>query len=226
MSQKFDHPAKKVLVAGSGGTGKSTLAEELVRKHRAQWKFVYDHQGEFASRFNLDKQWTADALEEKVIRKGWICFDPLPAFPGRAPEGFSFFCQYVFGMAQHCGGTKILFCDELQMLTDNRTEPTELLTCIESGRRFQIDIFLVSSAPNSLHNRVLNGMTEVYVFNLTSDPAVAWLRGLGFDPDEVKSLDKFQYVHKEIRTGVFTRNFHPRRPTAQGGSPGPESKAN
>lgn len=220
MTQKFDHPAKKVLIAGSGGTGKTTLLEKLVRKHRAQWKFIYDHQEEFGTRFGIETQhYMLPDVEDKVCRKGWVNYNPSLDFPGDYPTGFTAFCQYIYGMAQVTNGVKILCCDEMQMLSDNRTEPTDYLKCVEGGRRLQIDVFLISSSPNALHNRVLNGMSEVYAFQLTTDPAVKWIQGLGFDAEEVKNLGKYEYVHKNIRTGQFDRNFAPKNspPPAEGG---------
>ena len=51
-------------------TGKTTLTEELMRGEKARLKFVYDHDGQFASRFNhepdLQRSGTLTRLASKA----------------------------------------------------------------------------------------------------------------------------------------------------------------
>jgi energy-coupling factor transporter ATP-binding protein EcfA2 len=201
MSQVFDHPSYKVLVTGTSGTGKSTLLESLVRRERAQWKFVYDHQGEFAARWKLPAVRTAEELEQKTLLKGWVVYDPVQDFPGRAAEGFDFFCEYIFAAAQHVRGRKLFVVDELQKLTDNRKPPEAFLTLCETGRRYQVDVFAVSQAPNRIHNAVRNQLTDVYTFRQSDDMAVKYLSENGFDAEAVRSLEKFNYIHRNLANG-------------------------
>jgi energy-coupling factor transporter ATP-binding protein EcfA2 len=205
MSQCFNHPSYKVLITGASGSGKTTLFERLVRKEKAQWKFIYDHQGEFEQRFKIKAVRSAGELEQKVIKKGWVVYDPLPEFPGRAPEGFEFFCQYVFDTMQHVGGRKLFCCDEIQNLTDNRNPPVPFLTICETGRRHQIDVFIISQAPNRIHNSVRNQLTDVYTFRQSDEAAVKYLVDNGFDGDAVRTLAEYEYLHRNLRTGEIKK---------------------
>ncbi len=202
MSQKFDHPSYKVLVTGTSGTGKSTLLQKLLAKEKAQWKYVYDHQGEFSQRWKIPSVSNADDLEEKNLRKGWVIYDPVNDFAGKAPSGFDFFCQYVFLTAKTVNGRKLFVCDELQMLTDNRNPPEAFLTICETGRRFQIDVFCISQAPNRLHNTVRNQLTDVYTFRQSDEAAIKYLADNGFDPEQVRGLAEYEYIHRNLRTGA------------------------
>lgn len=215
MNQNFDHPSYKVLVTGCSGTGKTTLFERLIRKEKAQWKFIYDHQGEFAARFNVPCVATAAALEEKTLKKGWVVFDPLHEFAERPPtkegltglqQGFEFFCEYVFLTGQNCAGRKLLCCDELQSLTDNRNPPAPLVKVCEMGQRLQIDVFCISQAPNRIHNSLRNQFTDVYTFRQSDETAIKYLVDNGFDDNEVRNLAKFEYVHRNLRTGEVKKS--------------------
>lgn len=204
QDQKYDHQSLKVMITGTSGTGKSTLLERLLRAEKAQWKFVYDHQGEFAGRFKLPVVTCCDDLEEKTIRKGWVVYDPVDEFAGRA-GGFDFFCEYVFMVSKKVNGRKLFVVDELQNLTDNRTAPVPFLTICETGRRYQIDVFTISQAPNRIHNSVRNQLTDVYTFRHSDEAAIKYLADNGFDPEAVRNLQEYEYLHRNLRTGETTR---------------------
>lgn len=201
MSQKFDHPSHKVLITGTSGTGKTELFWQKVRKERAQWKWVYDHQGEWPGRFGVQSVLTPAALEDKATRKGWVVYDPVEGFPGRVAEGFDMFCEYVFLFSKGVGGRKLFCVDELQILTDNRTPPQALLTICETGRRYQIDVYAISQAPNRIHNAVRNQFTDVYTFRHSDEAAIKFLTDNGFDGDAVRNLGEHEYLHRNLRTG-------------------------
>jgi hypothetical protein len=208
MSQDFSHPSCKVLVTGTSGTGKTTLFESLVRKERTRLWFVYDHQGEFAARF---KRLNAvvrgrEELLEKTAKGGWVIFDPLDVFPGRSQEGFEFFCDYIFEVSQKMPGRKILAVDELQVITSNTEPPQSLITLCETGRRFQVDLYCISQAPNRLHNAVRNQLTEVYTFRHSDKNALEYLAQNGFDADEVRGLKPFEWIHRNLNSGAIRRS--------------------
>lgn len=204
MTQKFDHPSKKVLITGASGCGKTTLFERIIRAEKAQWKFVFDHQGEFEQRFRVPAVRNEIELEEKTLRKGWVVYDPLPCFPGESPRGFEFFCDWVFLVGESVAGRKLFCCDELQNLIDNRTPPTAFLKLCETGRRYQIDAYVISQAPNRIHNSVRNQFTDVYSFRQSDANAVAYLADNGFDADAVRNLQPFHYIHRDLRSGQVT----------------------
>ena len=204
--QKFDHQSWKILVTGTSGCGKTTLAEKILRTEKARWKFVYDHQGEFSQRFKVKAAASPEALIDATAKGGIICFDPLEAFPGKAAEGFAFFCDYVFSVASRLTGRKILFCDELQKLIDNKNEPIELLTVCETGRRFEIDFLTISQAPNRIHNAVRNQFTKVFTFRQSDANAIKYLEENGFDAEKIRNLSaqKHEWIARDLNTGEIT----------------------
>lgn len=201
--QKFDHPSCKVLVTGVSGTGKTTLYSRLVHEATVNWRFVYDHQGEFAQRFKKKSCRNGDELIEKTQKGGWVIYDPLEEFgkSGHTKEGFNFFCAYAFEVCQTQKGRKIFCVDELQKLTDIREVPVEFLAICETGRRFQMDVFCISQAPNRLHNAIRNQLTEVYTFRQSDKNAIEYLADNGFDADKVRELPKFHYLYRNLDTG-------------------------
>ena len=225
--QVFSHPSKKVLVTGVSGTGKTTLFEKLIRKEKARWKFVFDHQGEFSARFGQRAATNIDELCEQTTRAGWIVFDPVkfanepnPVTGERRglPESFAFFCDYVFAMSETLRGRKIIACDELQKLVTNTKTPDELLCILDTGRRYQLDFFAISQAPNQIHNAIRNQITEIYTFRQNDKNAVQYLADAGFNENEIRNLEKFAYLWRNLATGED--NFKP------GGSGETDASAN
>lgn len=201
--QDFDHRSLKILVTGTSGTGKTTLAQKLLKTEKAFVKFIYDHQGEFSKRFKVPAITDADDLLDKTAKGGYVCFDPIKSFPGKSQLGFDFFCEFVFAECQVIGGRKIFFCDELQKLTDTANEPEAFLTLCETGRRFKVDIICISQAPNRLHNAIRNQLTQVYTFRQSDDNAIKYLEANGFDPAKVRSLsaERHEWLGRNLDTG-------------------------
>jgi AAA+ ATPase superfamily predicted ATPase len=202
--QKFDHPSLKILVTGTSGTGKTTLAQKLLKSEKAFVKFIYDHQGEFSQRFHVEPVCDIDQLCEKTAKGGYVCYDPLDAFPGKSQMGFEFFCDFVFNVSQALNGRKIFFCDELQKLTDTATEPDEFLTLCETGRRFQIDIICISQAPNRIHNAIRNQLTTVYTFRQSDANALKYLDENGFDAEKIRALPNGKWICRNLNSGEIT----------------------
>ena len=199
--QKFDHPADKRLITGVSGTGKTTFFQQLVKKEIAARNFIFDHQGEFSSRFGVRPIFTVGALCEKTALGGYICFDPVREFPGRTKDGFLFFCDYVLEVSASLRGRKLFICDELQKLTATTKEPVELLAILETGRRFQIDCIFIAQAPNRIHNAVRNQLTHVYTFRQSDSNALAYLKENGFDENAVRNLPRGRYLWRNLDTG-------------------------
>jgi len=208
--QVFNHPSKKILVTGVSGTGKTTLFEKLIRKEKARWKFVFDHQGEFQARFGHKAALDVETLCEQTAAGGYVIFDPVKfqneINPGSGerrglPGAFAFFCDFVFAMSENLRGRKILVCDELQKLVTNTKTPDELLCILDTGRRYQLDFFAISQAPNLIHNAIRNQITEIFSFRQNDANAVKYLSDAGFNENQIRNLERFAYLWRNLTTG-------------------------
>lgn len=207
--QVFNHPSKKVLVTGVSGTGKTTLFEKLIRKEKARWKFIFDHQGEFQARFGHKAAADVEKLCAQTAAGGYVIFDPVqlanePGADGERrglPGAFAFFCDFVFAMSERMKGRKLICCDELQKLVTVTKSPDELLCILDTGRRYQLDFFGISQAPNLIHNAIRNQITEIYAFRQADKNAVQFLIDNGFNENEIRNLERFAFLWRNLATG-------------------------
>jgi len=199
--QVFSHPSCKVILTGASGTGKTTLFEKLIRKSKARWKFVFDHQGEFSQRFGQTACRNIQSLCEATARGGWIIYDPVEMYPGDVETAFLFYADFVFEMSKTFKGHKLFCCDELQMLVTQSTAPVELKTILQTGRRYQLDFFAITNALNAIHNSIRNQTTEIYTFLQSDKNAIAYLAENGFDENQIRNLGQFEYLWRNLRTG-------------------------
>lgn len=199
--QNYSHSSDKRLITGTSGTGKTTLFADMLKKEKAAWKFVFDHQGEFAHRFEIQPVFDVDGLCAAVEKRGWVCFDPVKMYPGRSAEGFNFFCDFVMAVAEKIKGRKLFACDELQKLTGTRAEPLEFLALLDTGRRYQVDVIAISQSPNRIHNGIRNQLTKVFTFRQSDSNAITYLGENGFDPEKIRGLGRGQYLWRNLDSG-------------------------
>jgi len=198
------HKPHKVLVVGASGTGKTTFFLRYLANVRARWRFVFDGEGELAARLGIRPACWPDDMAADLIRTGWCIYDPAEQFPGRTSDAFAYFAGWTFTMAGRLPGRKILAADELQKLTTPWPAglPPELATVMETGRRHGLDCAFVSQAPNLLHNRIRNQITELVCFQLIDPRAVEWVALAGLDADRVRALRPGQWVARNLRSGA------------------------
>ena len=194
------HKPTKILVTGASGTGKTTFWTRYLLGTPARVKFVFDHQGEMAVRLGVPAALDLPQLAQ-MTAQGWAIFDPAHLFPGRTPEGFNFFCDFAFNVAQRTPGRKVFACDELQALTDTNSLSEELSMVLETGRRYSLDAAMISQAPNLIHNRVRNQLTEVVTFRQVDARAVQWLTEADFSEVAVRGLRPGWFIAKNLTTG-------------------------
>jgi hypothetical protein len=79
--------------------------------------------------------------------------------------------------------------------------PPEFVDVLEFGRRDGLDVVIASQAPNLLHNRIRNQLTECAAFRLIDQRAAQWLEPLGYDLDNLAHLRPGQYLYRNLETG-------------------------
>jgi len=207
--QKFNHVGARVLVTGVSGTGKTELFWRIVSGEKARVKFIFDHQGEFSPRFGLPATVDMEGYYRGAAIGGTVCFDPLKLANEQDGEGerlgiggaFRVFCELVFAVSEKIKGRKILICDELQKITGTSGNPGEVLNVLETGRRFQLDFFCISQAPNRIHNGIRNQFTRAYSFRQADKNALDYLRDNGFDENVIRGLPNGKYVWRDFQSG-------------------------
>jgi ABC-type dipeptide/oligopeptide/nickel transport system ATPase component len=199
------HRPTKLLITGKSGSGKSTYFTRFVTSWPAAWRFIYDHEGEFAQRTGLPAAHTPREMLEHLSARRWVIFDPAAAFPGDVQRGFAFFSEWAFSVSQRLQGKKLFCCDELQKLTGTNQVGWELACVVETGRRYEIDTCFISQQPNLIHNRLRNCLSEVATFAQVDANAIQFLAEVGFNEESVRALRPGEYLCRNLNTGAEER---------------------
>lgn len=194
------HKPYKLLITGASGSGKSTYWTRYITGTAARIKFVFDHEGEFAYRHKIKPAVTIEELAAGTGH-GWAVYDPSVMFAGRLGEGFDFFCDFAFQVSSSLDGRKLFCCDELQKLVGTNQVSPELALVLETGRRYGLDVALITQQPNLVHNRIRNQLTEVVSFRQIDAAPIQWLEGAGFKGEELSALPNGRFVARNLLTG-------------------------
>jgi hypothetical protein len=199
---QLNHRPTKVLITGRSGSGKSTYFTRLVLQSRYHYRFVFDHEAEFQARTKYPAATVPEELSVQLASRRLVLYDPAAMFPGKTAEAFAFFCEWAFEICDRLPGTKLFACDELQKLTGTAQVPWEFACILETGRRRGIDLVCISQAPNLVHNRVRNSLTECVTFAHNDENAIAFLEDVGFEAERIRGLAAGQFLSRNLVNGA------------------------
>lgn len=200
----YNHPANRKAHFGTSGIGKTTDFVKRLRKEKSGWIFIFDHKREFSQKLGgLPVCCTLEQLCVATQKGGTICFDHQVLYPGDRTAGAMFFAEFVYSVAGHLRGRKILVIDELQEVAGPDDQPFELIKCLDDGRSLKIDFLGIAQSPNGIHNKIRNQLTEMFVFRQSDENAIKHLKQNGFDENEVRGLQPGQWLWKNLNTGNF-----------------------
>lgn len=197
---QLSHPRFHLGVFGGSGTGKTTYALKFVATAKAKCVFLFDAEGEFASRMELKPARNPLQLDA-AIRSGWCCFDPHDMFPGNLEAGLQFFSRLALEASKRLPGRKLFVVDELGWYCSGNAVPFPLKQIVQSGRRHGLDGVFIGQQPNELHNTIRCQLTEVVCFQLTDVTALEFPRKFGFDTEAVRALKPYHFICRNNRGG-------------------------
>lgn len=188
------------LLAGVSGSGKTTFALKALVNGPYTARFIFDPEGEYVARLKLRPAATTEACENALATR-WVIYDPGLQWPGRYDEAFAWFCGYALEACARGPGRKILMVDEVWRWCDPHRIPTELATCIQTGRRYGLDVMFATQRPNRLNEAVTNEVTELVCFRLQGGNALRVVSEMGVSESEVNSLAPGSYLARNLVTG-------------------------
>lgn len=199
------YQARRVLVLGTTGTGKTTLATRLIYSHPAPLVLVYDWQGgEFAERLGAKLAHSRHELAAAIKSGDRICCYAGAgdqATPEEVATDFDWFCSMAFELAGETPGRKLIVIDECQDLIDPWNLPPALGSLLSKGRRRLVDTCMIGSAANALQSTARNQVTELYCFRSVDENALKYPGSLGIDTDTIRDLPNTHLVYRDNVSG-------------------------
>lgn len=198
------HRPTKTVITGKSGSGKTTYFQRLIENGFASYwptVLIYDWQGEMSLRLNRPSVIRSEDFPAE-LRNGILIYDPNIEFEGNLETGLNFFAKWCFETCK-CEDAppypRLFCCDEIQLLLDNDNMPPEIQTILQTGRRWGLDMAIVSQQINELHNRFRSQSTERVTFQHEDTYVLSVMNKWGFDPEQVKVLDVGQYLYNNDR---------------------------
>lgn len=186
-------PPCVTLLAGMTGSGKTTFAIRYLLNVPAACRFVFDDLGQMAARLRLPHASTAVELEQALATK-WVLFNPHRMFPGQLTNAFRFFCHWAFEVSRRGEGKKVFVGDEIWRFCSPHAIPVELATLAQMGRAENVELVCATQLPHKVNASITGSATEVVSFRLDEPLALARIKDLGGDPDQIRDLPLGSFV--------------------------------
>jgi len=197
---QYDHPSSKILVTGKSGSGKTTYGLRLLTNGQWDYRFVFDGEGELATRLRLRPAFSPEQCLAAVSGR-WVIFDPGRTF-SNPQAGLSFFCEWAFTLCERLPGRKIILVDELWKYCNSATVPKELELVVFTGRRVGLDCLFLSQRPNRIHNSIRDALSEVVSFRLQDTNSLKFITENGFDEAAIRNLAPGQFIAMNLDNGA------------------------
>jgi len=191
----YSQPSCITVIFGQGSSGKTSLAFACLLNSKAACIFIFDDRGQAAARLKLKPCGTARECELAVPTR-WVCFNPHIMFPGeKLPDGFRWFCHWVFEVCKRGPGKKILFVDELwQWSSSRRPVPAELENIVRTGRTEGLELLTATHSPREYHELIRSQATEFIAFNTIEPAQLDSIRPYWANVDAAADLPKGKFL--------------------------------
>ena len=176
------------LIVGMTGSGKTTAVNTyLLNAPGVACRFIFDDLNRVWPRLRLKPCYTAAEVERSVPTR-WSVFNPSRAFPGNMKAGFRWWCKWVFDVSHRGPGRKIVCIPELWRFCNDDSIPVELALLSQAGRELGVELVLDTQRPELVNASITGAATELVCFKLLSPEALAAVKKLGADRDQVAAL--------------------------------------
>ena len=174
MDFNFEAYEEKIVIVGASGSGKTYLANQLLKGLNGIHVWVYDFNQQFhSSRAIVFNDLTKMLEVSDSAKRGHYILQPHD----NSENTFRRFCEEGFKR-----GNLVLMMDEAHSFLTKQKQLKEFNNIILSGRPRGISCITISSRPASLPNNVLTNAKHVFSFKLNLESDVKFLEGfLGSD---------------------------------------------
>ena len=199
---------EKITIVGASGSGKSYLANEIMKSLHGVSVWVYD----FNFQFHSSKAIVFNDLDKLLevydqAKRGHYILQPHQ----NDEETFKRFNAEAFKRGNIC-----LVEDEVHTWLSKQRSIKEFNQVILSGRPRGISVISISSRPASLPNNVLSNSKHVFAFKLNLESDIKFLEGfLGTDVWILMPRDKRHKLQEEAELPDYTF-FYRDMDTSQG----------
>mgnify|MGYP004450862017 FL=1 len=186
-----------IVVLGSKGSGKSYLANEIMKGLNGIHVWVYDFNHQFhSSRAIVFNDLTKMLELSDQAKRGHYILQPHD----NSENTFRRFCEEGFKR-----GNLVMMMDEAHSFLTKQKQLKEFNNIILSGRPRGISCITISSRPASLPNNVLTNSKHVFAFKLNLETDIKFLEGfLGSDVWILMPKDKRHKLKDEAELPEHT----------------------
>ena len=185
----------RYLISGISGYGKSTMVERLVKLLDMDKTFIFDHQEEFAGRFNLPES-DIEGLGNAILARKCkiICFNPRMDFGASLQQAYDWFARYVYDYSWINKEEKCFVCDEQQDFINSYSSEEGLNLILQNSRKQQLNSILACQQENMIHNIARSQVTHRVYFHQEDITAAKHALSKGISMEELQGLGIGQYI--------------------------------
>jgi len=185
LNLNFQAYNEDLVICGSKGSGKSYLANELLKSFNNITCIVWDYNFQFHDARSMLFHSLEDLLEVyDKAKRGRYILQPYD----KSQKAFENLCDAVFER-----GNCVLFLDELHLFTSKQSIIKPFQNLILSGRPRGVSVISISTRPAQIPNAVLSNASHVFCFRLNIESDVKFLESwMGSEVWQLMPVDKRQ----------------------------------
>lgn len=210
---QVDRVPVKIGIMGKSGSGKTTYQTRFVSAGSYDRYFIFDHKTEISRRLGLELSFSLDEIVERLKQgERHLCYNHSEEFPGGTQEAFQIYAQFVYDFCHELellgdgqAGDNMFVCDEVNLHTSTSDLGPSFQTLVEDGRLNGIDLCMAAQGSNGVNTKLRGQLSEVVALKTTDARPLAFLEESGFDVEEVRRLERGQFIVHNLDRDIFVR---------------------